>query len=368
MKKNFKFSNTGNAFLLAFASYYAVNLILQALFALLLPKNIATIFSTWVMFAINAIVFVGVMYWYSRKKNVNFVSATKLNVKINKKQIGLIILLSVFSIMAFLPLSNIFLDILSRIGYKAGLSIPATDTNIWILLLSLFLLAVLPAISEEILMRGVVLNSAVQKGNYSYAIVITAGMFSLMHGNAVQTVHQFLLGMVLAYIVIVSRSLWSAIVLHFVNNFLSIVLNTPINWVLLKTGAVNLPVIVWYLMWVVSFIIGSTILFILLKKFTKVSCDKNQYGDTQIIDVYLESKAERHKNEFKKSFNQIISIFKRDGVKRAYNEINDYLLEIVPLDEPDEITREDFMPSNIKLVYTILIVIWLINFATGFAS
>ena len=60
-------------------------------------------------------------------------------------------------------------------------------------------------------MRGVVLNAASRKRDYSYAILITAGMFSLMHGNPIQTVHQFLLGAVLAYVVLVSKSLWAGI-------------------------------------------------------------------------------------------------------------------------------------------------------------
>lgn len=368
MRKNFKFSNTGNVFLIAFAAYYAVNLILQLLFTLILPAKTAAIFRSWVMFAINAIVFIAVTVWYSKRKNVDFVSATKLNGKINNKQIGLIFLMSIFSIMAFLPLSNIFLDILSRIGYKISLPLPETDTNFGILMLSLLLLAVFPAFSEEILMRGVVLNAATQKRNYSYAIVITAGMFSLMHGNAVQTVHQFLLGMVLAYLVIVSKSLWSAILLHFLNNFLSIVLNSPLNWLLFKMGANNVPVIVWYIIWIISFIIGSTVLFILLKKFTQVSLDKDKFGDTEIIDVYLEGKNEMQKNEFKKSFNQIIGLFKKGGFKRAYNVLNNYLCEIVPFEEPEELTREDYLPSNIKLAYTVLIVIWIINLISGFVS
>lgn len=85
--------------------------------------------------------------------------------------------------------------------------------------MGLLLLAVLPAFAEEFLMRGVVLNAASRKRDYSYAILITAGMFSLMHGNPIQTVHQFLLGAVLAYVVLVSKSLWAGIFLHFFNNF-----------------------------------------------------------------------------------------------------------------------------------------------------
>ena len=209
--KNFKFSNTGNAFLVAFATFYVLSLIYEFSFRFTSGMSGA---AAWCQYLINPVAFIGSMLVYAQRKNVDVVSATKLNKKIGLKQIGILSLLSVCCIMAFLPVSNIFLDILSRLGFDMSLNIVDTTASVGAYFLGLLLLAVLPAFAEEFLMRGVVLNAASRKRDYSYAILITAGMFSLMHGNPIQTVHQFLLGAVLAYVVLVSKSLWAGIFLH----------------------------------------------------------------------------------------------------------------------------------------------------------
>lgn len=125
----------------------------------------------------------------------------------------------------------------------------------------------LPAFAEEFLMRGVVLNAASRKRDYSYAILITAGMFSLMHGNPIQTVHQFLLGAVLAYVVLVSKSLWAGIFLHFFNNFLSLTLEIPYQ--AYESYLEQVPAWAWYLIWIVAILLGGTLVVYLLKSSRK---------------------------------------------------------------------------------------------------
>ena len=62
-------------------------------------------------------------------------------------------------------------------------------------------------------------------------------------------------------------------------------------------------------------------------------------------------------------------IFKKGGLKAAYNKINTIIRNITPEDdEMTEMSREDFFPSNIKLVYVILAVIWIISLVSGFLN
>lgn len=370
-KDNFKFSNTGNAFLTAFAMYYAVSLIYEISLMFIYGGDTANwpAAAQWCSYLLNPVVFIGTCLVYSKKKNVNIVSAAKLNRKITFKQVGIIAALSIFCIMAFLPISNMFLDLLGRLGFNMSLSFADTSASVGAYFLGLLMLAVMPALSEELLMRGVVLNAAEQRRDYSYAILITAGMFSLMHGNPIQTVHQFLLGMVLAYVVLVSRSLWAAVLLHFFNNFLSLTLDYPVSWFLKVTGAENMADGYWYIIWIVCIVFGGTMVMYLLKKFTDISRDKKDFGDTVVIDVYTEGKKKAKKNDFENAFLAIFSIFKRGGFKGAYNKVNDLIRDIVPEDEDvAPLTREDFFPSNIKLVYLLLAVIWIITLVTGFIA
>ena len=83
--------------------------------------------------------------------------------------------------------------------------------------LSMFLYAAVGApIMEEIIFRGLVLRHLEPYGK-SFAIVMSAFLFGIFHGNLVQTPYAFLVGLVLGYVAIEYNILW-AMVLHMINN------------------------------------------------------------------------------------------------------------------------------------------------------
>ena len=79
--------------------------------------------------------------------------------------------------------------------------------------------AVLAApVVEELVFRGVLL-SALQKGlNTWLAVLVSSGLFALAHGNPIQMGYAFVLGVILCVVRLRSRSLWSAVALHFAVN------------------------------------------------------------------------------------------------------------------------------------------------------
>lgn len=82
---------------------------------------------------------------------------------------------------------------------------------------SMFLYAGIAApIAEEILFRGVVLRKLEPYGK-RFAIVISALLFGVFHGNLVQTPYAFLVGLVLGYVAVEHNIVW-AMVLHMANN------------------------------------------------------------------------------------------------------------------------------------------------------
>lgn len=363
-RKHFKFSNTGNFFLLGFGSFYALSLAWQAIMMIFFKESVV---AGWISYFLNPIAFITITLIYAKKKNVDFKSATRFSWKLSKKQVGIIALLSIFCIMAFLPITNFFLKALESLGFSMDVGLPDTDSNVGIFILSVLVFAVAPAFSEEIFIRGGVLNCAEQKRDYVYAILVTAGLFSLMHGSPLQTVHQFLLGIVLAYIVIASGSLWAGILLHFFNNFLSLVLDYPLIWFLNLTHADSWPAFIKYIIWIISIIIGCTVVVMLLKKFTSLSKDKMQFNEAEVIDVYPDGKLKSTHNAFVSALMLLGALFTRKGFRQKYSEINDALCEIAPMPEVEELTREDFFPSNIKLSFIILGVLWVFSLVVGFA-
>lgn len=92
------------------------------------------------------------------------------------------------------------------------------------LILNLFVIAVLPAILEEALFRGCVLRVLRPYGN-GLAIVVSSVLFSLMHGNIRQIPFALIVGLILGWLYVASNSLWLPILVHFVNNALSVIMD-----------------------------------------------------------------------------------------------------------------------------------------------
>ena len=99
--------------------------------------------------------------------------------------------------------------------------------NIFMKIFYVITVSIVPALVEEFAMRGLVLGSLRKYGNM-FAVVMSSLLFGLMHGNLTQFVFAFITGIGLGLCVIISDSLWPAITVHFINNFMSIVLD---DWI-----------------------------------------------------------------------------------------------------------------------------------------
>ncbi len=85
--------------------------------------------------------------------------------------------------------------------------------------------AFLPALVEEFAFRGVVMGLLRPFGD-GFAIVVSAVLFGLMHGNLVQAPFAVVVGLGLGYITVAARSMWPAIAAHFLNNLLATLFNS----------------------------------------------------------------------------------------------------------------------------------------------
>lgn len=89
---------------------------------------------------------------------------------------------------------------------------------------SLVQLVLVPAVIEEVVFRGVVLQSLRPAGN-SFALIVSSLTFALLHGNPVQMPYAFLLGLVIGYFVLVTGSVVTGILAHLCNNLLTVALS-----------------------------------------------------------------------------------------------------------------------------------------------
>lgn len=139
----------------------------------------------------------------------------------------IIALLLIFGL--FFSLSQINELVLSLFGKEASESTLKISEHLLNLhgaeiVLALLVIAVLPALFEETLFRGVILNSCEQGAGSLRTVFIVGFCFSLFHTSLDQTVYQFLAGCLFAFVAIRSRSILPGILMHFINNALVIIL------------------------------------------------------------------------------------------------------------------------------------------------
>lgn len=92
--------------------------------------------------------------------------------------------------------------------------------DVWGLLINIGLMALLPALAEEMSFRGVL--QQLLGGRTHVAIWLTAFLFSAIHMQFYGFVPRMLMGALFGYMFVWTGSLWVPIVMHFVNNGIAV--------------------------------------------------------------------------------------------------------------------------------------------------
>lgn len=136
--------------------------------------------------------------------------------------IPLSIVLGILFFIMNIGVSYINTLILFLLGYNFPPASPEAMGGIGLFLLALFNSAVLPGFCEEFLNRGLVLRGLRSSMNEKTAILISALLFGLLHANIRQTLYTFVGGIILATLTIKTRSILPAMIIHFMNNAISV--------------------------------------------------------------------------------------------------------------------------------------------------
>lgn len=115
-------------------------------------------------------------------------------------------------------LNGYFIRLLELAGYQSGAtSVPSLEG--WNLLPALLVIALLPAVFEELMFRGILSRKMHGDGWGLVPTVLIAGaMFSLFHGSPEQTLYQFLCGACFTLVAVRAGSVFPTMLAHFLNN------------------------------------------------------------------------------------------------------------------------------------------------------
>ncbi len=119
--------------------------------------------------------------------------------------------------------SNLLLGLFDLVGIDANVDMEYKCDSVLDVVLFFVTVAIVPALVEEFAFRGIILGS-LRKHSDSLAILVSGVVFGLMHGNFAQIPFATVVGLVLGYITVKTNSLLPAIIIHFLNNSLSVTL------------------------------------------------------------------------------------------------------------------------------------------------
>ncbi|HHW30410.1 MAG TPA: CPBP family intramembrane metalloprotease [Clostridiaceae bacterium] len=128
----------------------------------------------------------------------------------------LIILASFPAYMAALMFNNIAVYFIQFFGDVRQQPMPVPQ-NIMELMVGLFIIALTPAICEELLHRGLLLKAYEKRGSYR-AVVIVSILFGIFHFDITNFFGPVFLGLIIGYYVIRTNSIFAGILAHFMNN------------------------------------------------------------------------------------------------------------------------------------------------------
>lgn len=181
----------------------------------------------------------------------------------------------VIALMAFISvffglgnLNTAFVDFLSKkFGYTANaITLPAFSVTNYLLVI--LTVCILPAIAEEVAMRGILLRGIKTNGVLLKA-TIGGLLFSLYHMSPMQTPYQFAVGFVFSLIAIKSSSTLPTTVAHFLNNFAIVTIEYFCPTLLASKGGFTTVITV-----VATACLGMVIALLLIDKNCKEKLEK----------------------------------------------------------------------------------------------
>ena len=167
----------------------------------------------------------GIIYLLTTRKKVFEFISFKRNLN------ALNFLFSIVLVFATLPIVSYLVNLNSEIAKSLGYSSKnlmgvyeslASYNGTSGMILSILIMSLLPAIAEETLFRGVIQTFIKKWSNKKHlAVIVTAFIFAIIHGNPEQVIGIFILGLVLGYLFEFTGNLVYPMILHAANNLVS---------------------------------------------------------------------------------------------------------------------------------------------------
>ncbi|MFI3207148.1 MAG: type II CAAX endopeptidase family protein [Clostridia bacterium] len=168
---------------------------------------------------------------------------------------------------------NILTELFYQMGYQVtsqSIDVPYTISGIIILYFSV---AIVPALVEEFVLRGIFLKKLQRFGN-AFAIIISSLIFSLLHMDLMVIIVTFVAGLVMGFIYVKTKNLWYSVIIHFLNNFFSVTMTIVYSYY----GDSDFGLFIQLILFYTPIVLGLIAFIILIMK-KQINLPKNNaYG------------------------------------------------------------------------------------------
>lgn len=200
--------------------YFIIIMLLEVIAPILLSPiyralNISNIGLMLVLNHVCIFLVPAAIYFIVTKKSVK--QTLRLN-KIRIKDAMFMILIGIISYPV-----TIFFSLIATLVVPNNLAEVVSDLMSLPFIIMLVIMAVTPAITEEVTIRGIMLSGYKGMSRYKSAL-ITGLIFGMMHLDAHQFMYASVLGFVLAMVVSVTNSIFAGCIVHFTMNATSLVI------------------------------------------------------------------------------------------------------------------------------------------------
>ena len=164
--------------------------------------------------------------WYKLVNKISF-KEILFRIKLRKEGIDMAIFWGIISMIAMFVIMFIIGIVLTIYGANLEESSNITDLEQIFSLPSIFFIVAFQPIGEEIFFRGFLLDKISSLAGRETAIVVTSILFGMAHltyGNIYPAIMTGILGLILAYMVVKTKNLTTAIVAHIFFNVASVTL------------------------------------------------------------------------------------------------------------------------------------------------
>lgn len=249
-QKNFYFKTNSKHAGLAYATmiclYVFISFLGQAIVGSIFEQGTIGYTALCSIFPALAIGIVILYYWQYKRFSPTELTGIK---KFNPVWLVLSFVLMIAMFLGFGFVNGLVEILIGALGLNTPKSsikiLTITDVAVYTLTL-----AILPAVFEEMFFRGLMLN-AMSGIKRIYSIIIVSLSFALYHGSITQFFYQFIFGVGLCVLAVISKSVIACMLAHFLNNFLIILL----EFFKIKIDLYNIAIIFIGLIFATVFII-----------------------------------------------------------------------------------------------------------------